>query len=250
MGLLLVDKTADYSANSIGHAGLYTSVTGSLEALHELRRSASKAINNPVPGKSGAGVFGSPVFSAASVQTDPSKGVMFGSKPANGGLTVATIVKVKTGGSTSSTVVGTPATGNGPSTGALWFYNYNQRVAFQAYSYPSGAVPPLSGYDTKSAFQDFLAGSLGAFELFFGVLENGVSLRLYHPKTGTLVTSSATGRDFCFDASPRFQTHPWNGTEQQDQAMFAHWSRVLTPTEMNTFYNEMQTQYSRLNLII
>lgn len=251
MGIMLYDKNADYSANGVGHAGLYTSVTSGLQALHELRRNGSKALNNAAPGKPNGSAFGSPTYLATSVTTTNANGVIFGSKPANGGLTVATLVKMKNGGVLTDSVVGLNALGaSSIAAGSLWFYLYNRRIAFNAYSYALGAVPPLTGHTEIGAFQDFTAGSDGLYELFFGVLENNVSLRLYHPKTGTLTSTSATGRDFCFDNPKNIQTHPFSGTTAQDQAMFAHWSRVISPTEMNTFYTEIKEQYALLGLTI
>ena len=250
MGILLRDKNADFSSNLVGHAGLYTSVTGNLKALHELRRSAAKVVKNSAPGMPDGSTFGSPTYAATNITTTNANGVAFNTKPANGGLTVATLVKMKNGGATSDTVVGITALGSGATAGSLWFHLYNRRIQFNAYSYAAGSVPPLTGYDTKAAYQDFTAASDGLYEMFFGVLENGVSLRLYHPKTGTLTTASATGRDFCFDNPPSVQTHPWSGTTAQDQALFAHWSSVLTPTQMNTFYAEMKAQYALLGLTI
>lgn len=250
MGILLRDKNADFSSNSVGHAGLYTSVTGNLKALHELRRSAAKTVKNSAPGMPDGSTFGSPTYAANSINTTNANGVIMGSKPANGGLTVATLVKIKTGGGINDTIVGIDALGGSVSVGSLYFTLYNRRLTFSAYSYPAGAVPPLTGYDSKSSYQDFSAASDGLYEMFFGVLENGVSLRLYHPKTGTLTTTSAVGRDFCFDNPKNIQTHPFSGTTAQDQALFAHWSSVLTPTQMNTFYAEMKAQYALLGLTI
>lgn len=250
MGILLYDKNADYSATSVGNAGLYTSVTGNLKALHELRRNASKTINNSAPGMLSGSVFGTPTYAATNITTTNANGVIFNSKPANGGLTVAIVVKMKTGGAITDSVVGINNLGAAATVGSLWFYLFNRRIAFNAYSYPAGSVSPLSGYNTISAYQDFTAPSDGLYEMFFGVLENGISLRFYHPKTSTLTTTSATGRDFCFDAPANIQTNPLAGTTAHDQSMFAHWSAVLTPTQMNTFYAEIRDQYALLGLTI
>jgi hypothetical protein len=251
MGMLLIDKAADYSARAIGHAGLYTSVSTGLESLHELRRSASKAINNAAPNKAQGAVIGAPTFSPASMNMTFANAVRLGSRPANGGLTVATIVKMKTGGATNDGVVGTPVDAV-TSVGAAWITLYNRRLSFSAYSYAAGSTPPLSGYTIVAAYLDFTAPSDGLYEMFFGVLENGVSIRVYHPKSGNLFTT-ATARDFAFDSPALFQTCTTPvtpGTTAQDEAMFGHWSRVLTPTEMNTVYGEMQLQFARLSLAI
>lgn len=250
MGILLVSKNSDFSANPVGHAGLYTSITDGLQSLFETRRSASKATNNSAPGGASGSVIGAPTFSAASTNVGPANTVLFGSKPTSGGLSMAVIVKMKNGGVANDGVAGVSLSGAAATNGSVLFSLYNRQLSFQGYSYAAGSVPPLSGYTALVARQNFLADSDGVFELFFGVLENNVSVRLYHPKTTTLTTNPAVGRDFAFNAPPLFSTAAQNTGYTQDVAMFAHWSGVKTPAEMNTFYSEMQSQYAKLGLVI
>ena len=246
MGTLFTDKAADYSAISVGHAGLYTSVTSGLLALFETRRSASKAINNSAPGGAEGSIIGSPTFGATNMQASFGAGETFLTKP-SGSHTIALVVVTKNGGSSSDIAVGS-FSASAVTTGATYFTMYNQRLTLASTSYATGAAPPLSGNSNINAYIDF---TLVQPELVVGVVESGVSARLYHPRTGLVVTTAATGRDFVYDNPTLYQTFPVAGSGATfNESLFAHWNRVLTPAEIATFYSDIRSQYALLGLSI
>lgn len=248
MGLLLVANNADYSTSPVGHVGLGTTITSGLQSLFELRRSASKSSYNSVLGGAPGTVIGSPTFNTTSDNVTPANYVLFPSKPVNGGLTFAFVVKMKTGGTINDNIV----TSNVPLSvvnGAAWSYLYNRRVAVVGYSYASN-TPPLTGYTALTAFLDYAAASDGTYEMFFGVLEDTVSVRIYNAKAGLTNAASATGRYFGFDTPARFRTTGDSGGGAHDESMFAHWNRVLSVAEMDTFYAEMKAQFGAVGLSI
>lgn len=248
MGLLLVDQSADFSAVAVGHAGLYTSLTTGLQALHETRRNNAKTISNSAPGKEDAAVQGVIPYTAVSAQVTSPNSVLFSNKPASGGLTIAIIVKNKNGGVIQDNIVGM-IPGASATQGAVYFLMWNRRIQFAAYDYPRPTVLPLAGQASGSVAIDTIAGDDGNFELYFGILEDNVGLRLYRPKTDVTVSTAKVGRNFDFDGPVNFRTSPNAVTPlpgPQDLAMFAHWSVVLTPTQMKTFYAEMKAQYAAL----
>lgn len=244
MGTRFTESGADYSTISLGHAGLYTSVSTGLVALFETRRSASKAINNSAPGSAPGTILGAPTFSAGSAAVAPANKVSFATKPA-GSHTIIAILKVKNGGTTADGVVGSYL--NPTTAGAAYFTASNWRVSVEAVVFPAGAVPPLSGAAGLIASIDMPA--VANFEMVAAVMESGVSLRLHRPKTGTLVSATAVGKDFAFNNPGDYGTVPL-GAAAQDVALFAQWNRVLTPAEIATFYAEIQPQYARLGLAI
>lgn len=245
MGIQLRDSTADFSAISIGDAGLYTSITTGLLALFEPRRRASKAIKNSAPGGSAGGAVGAPTFSAGSASVSVGNGINFNVAPA-GDHTTIIVMKMKTGGTTADMVAG--AWGSAPATqGGAYFNLYNYRIAFNATTFAAGSTPPLSGYTQLLAYLDLAA--VANFEMVAGIAESGVSARIYQPKTGALFSAAATGRAFIYDNPGFYKTVPL-GASAQDVALFAHWNRVLTPTEINTFYAEIQAQLAPSGIVI
>lgn len=248
MGILIVDQAADFSAAPVGHAGLYTSLSTGLLALHEIRRSNSKAINNAATVQANGSVIGAPTWSAASGAITQANSVLFGTRPQSGGMTFASIFKIKNGGGNL------PIFGSSPGTsvtqGLVEMQHYNRRITFHAYSYAAPGTPPLASQTDITAFKDLTVTEDGTYELFFGVLEDAVSLRLRRAKDASTVTTT-TARYFSFDNPKPFRTMIETGTaETQDISMFGAWSRVLTPAEMITFYAEMQQQFALLGLTI
>lgn len=247
-GILLVSKIADFSANPVNHAGLYTTVTSGLQSLHETRRNASKAIHNSAPGKAPGSIIGAPTFSATSASVTPANSVVFGSAPVSGGLTVAVAFKQRNGGS-SETVFGF-IPGSSTTRGGCYLNHYNRRLSLEGYTYPAGTVAPLSGYAQASCFLDMDASYDNAYELFFIQLENNVNDRIVHQKSAAVGSASAVGKDFCFDNAAPFRTCYQTATLAHDVALFGHWSRVLTSIERATFYAEMQAQFLALGLTL
>jgi hypothetical protein len=248
MGLLLVDKSADFSGSAIGDAGLYTSITTGLTALHETRRIARKACNNAVANQPNGTVLGNPTLSAGYGTFDLADSIKFGTKPASGGLTLA-IVYQNYNRATQDPIVGsTPGTSS--TQGFVQFKLLNRRLTFEAYDYPYPATYPLSGFADVSCFIDMAAGDDGNYELFFGVLEDNVSLRLYRPKTKTLATTARVGRAFAFDGPVNFQLCPTTVGGTINIAAFGQWQAVLSTANMDTIYGELQAQAANYGLTI
>lgn len=249
MGVMIVANTSDFSANPVGHVGLTTSVSAGLQSLFELRKTASKATNNSAPSRIKGSVVGTPGYYPDHLTVSPANSVLFPSKPANGGLTIATVVKSKLGGSTSDHVVGSDITGSAVN-GSVTIHHYNRRTQLTPYHYAMQSSP-LSGYAQLGAYLDLAAGLDGTYQLFVGVLEDEVSARLYHPKSGAVhVKPVAAGRFFSFDAPAAFRTASAPSGGSHDVGLFAHWNRPLTLAEINTFYAEMVTQFAALGVTL
>lgn len=249
MGRLLIDPSADFSANPVGHAGLNTSVTNGLIALHELRYSRSKACHNSAPGELGGTEIGSPTYSDTSINVTKDNSILFGCHPKNGGYTFAFVVKLKNGGTVSDGVVGA-FDGSGATTGTAYAYHYNRRTQLGLSCYPAGTVPPLSGVATLAPFLDSVSGDDGKFRLFIATAEDNVAATLYYPGGGTSNAASAVGKEFLFNGPAEFRTCPLAGTTAQDVALFAHWNRVITSDERAAFYSEMKEQFARFGVTL
>lgn len=248
MGLAFIDKNADFSAFSLGHLGLYTSVTSGLLGLFETRRSIPKTVQNSAPGVAGATILGAPTLSAGSANVSNGNGVVFPSAP-NASHTIAVVAKMKAGGSiTGDMVVGSWSAASFSAKGAAYLNIAGYQARFESTVYTAGATPPLSTATTAAAI--LTLPSVASFELLVGQVENGVSIRLYHPKSGAVATTSATGKDFANNAALNYQTISNPAGAAQDVALFAHWNRVLTPTEIATFYAEIQPQLARISVLI
>lgn len=248
MGLAFIDKNADFSAFSLGHLGLYTSVTSGLLGLFETRRSIPKTAQNSAPGGAGATMLGAPTLSAGSALVSNGNGVIFPTAP-NANHTIAVVAKMKAGGSISNDMaIGSWSAATYSAKGAAYFAFANYQARIEAMVYTAGATPPLSSAATKAA--TLTLPSVASFEMLVGQLESGVSIRLYHPKTGVVATTSAIGQDFANNAALSYQTIPNPAGPAQDVALFAHWSRVLTPEEIATFYAEIRPQLARISVSI
>ena len=247
MGITLIVKNADFSGVAVDYLKIETSVKFGLLSLFETRLNAAKAADNAGSGADGA-IIGAPTYSIGSGVFSNANSVLFGSAPTKD-QTILTVFKIKNGGvAVTDLVVGSP-TANATTKGAVYFSHYNRRLDFVSTTFPLGAVPPLAGSTNRSAGHDFPAGDEGKFVMAAGILESNVSLRLYLPKTGTLYTSSAVGRDFSFDNQGSFRTAP-GGTASFEVALFAHWNRPLSTTELNTVYAEIKPQLARFGIDI
>lgn len=253
MGLLLLDKNADFSAVSLGHAGLYTSVLSGLLALHETRSSSSKAAQNSAPdGTTTALVTGSPTFSATNVAVTTANQINFGVQPGSSNNTFALVLKIKSTGATSDCIAGAIVPATAIAAGGCYFLHGARRVTFSSTLSTTPGAPLAYAGNTDALINLPADGSTdGTYEMFVAVLENQVSLRLHRPKTNTVYTAPITaGRYFAFTSSaPAFTTLPTT-LVAQNLSLFAQWSRVLTPTEIATFYAEMKSQLGLLGLSI
>lgn len=255
MGILLFDKNADYSTGGVGHAGLYTSVGSGLQSLFETRRSAVKTKQNSAPGNSlEAQIVGTPTFNSTSVDVTAAGQIVFPSGPVNTGEnSFAVILKIKSGGVSSDYPLGSVTT-TATSSGSCYFTHYNRRVQFETTVFNSQNTP-TTYTSNKIAFIDFPSdGSLdGTFEMFVVTLKSENALRLIRPKTNSLVTTALTAGQFAYfnqSVANRNLRALGGGTAQQGISMVAHWNRVITDTEVTTFYNEIREQYSLLGLSI
>lgn len=243
MGLVIVAKNADFSANPVGHAGLYTTITDALESLFESRRSAGKSIHNSAPEKLDGSVTGSPTFSATSAICDISNKIVYPSKP-SGDHTIAIVMKTQNGGANSNSPAGAMGAALA-TTGGSYFAHYNWRVDIKALSYAS-ATPPLSSGTTITA--SITTDAAARYELFLATVVSGVGLKLYQPRTGASAFT-ASARYFAQDNPQNFRMVP-GGAASFENLLFAHWSKVLSAGEIDTFYAEMKEQFARIGVAI
>lgn len=251
MGLLITDKTADFSANPVGHAGLTTSVTSGLKALFETRRSTSKATNNSAPNMPNGWLTGTPpTFSATEAAVVSASGIAL-STPASGGLTIMVVAKMVSTGSTATDYVAGSIAGTSTTQGCAAIAVGGRSAKLAVYTYTSN-TPPLAGFASLNVSQSFLAGDDNTYQMLFGVLEDAVSARLYRPQTGTMVVQATPTGYFGFDKPAMFTTTPYATAPgaAESIAMFGHWSRPLLQAEMNTIYAEMKAQAAGYGLTI
>lgn len=243
MGLVIVAKNADFSANPVGHVGLYTTITDALESLFESRRSAGKSIHNSAPDKPDASVTGAPTFSATSAVCDISNKIVYPSKP-SGDHTIAIVMKTQNGGTNANSPAGAMGAALA-TTGGSYFAHYNWRMEIKAMSYASAATP-LSGATTITA--GITTDASARHELFIATVKSGVGVSLYQPRTAAAATT-ATTRLFAQNIPQSFRTVP-GGSASFEDLMFAHWSKVLSAGEIDTFYAEMKEQFARIGVAI
>lgn len=251
MGLLLIDKAADFSALGLGHAGLYTTVVSGLNALFETRRSSSKAANNSAPDKVGGSIIGSPTLLPASVQGDNANGVDFGPSAAPlGEQTIAFILKhSQLADVPSATTIGHLAL-SGAGVGYVLDFTFSgfNRITFGATMHVDPAYTGV-GTTTKSAYVQLPADD--RFDLYIGTLEDLVSLKIEQPRLG-LMSETLTPTGYWFPPGGNYSR--WKTSTGANKAfelaMFANWNRVLTAQEKTTFYAEMQAQFGLLGVDI
>ena len=256
MGVLLFDKNADFSANSLGHAGLYTSVTNNLLGLFELRRSAAKARKNSAPANDlEVSIGGAPVFNATSMDLTAVGQITFPTGPANGGEnTVAMIVKVKNGGGSGDSPIGSIAAVSAVSAGACYFIHWNRRLQFDTTLFNAQTGTPT--YVTNaSAYLDAPGdGSLdGTFQLVVATLKSEDALKFYWPARNQVATTPIVAGRFAYfrqDVANRNWRGLGSNAIQQGVSMFAQWDRALTASEVATFYGEMKKQFGLFGLLI
>ena len=256
MGILLYDKNADYSAVSVGHAGLYTSVTDDLLSLFELRRSASKAGNNSAPANPvRASIAGAPTFYDTSMGLTATGQIVFPSQPTNGGETTAAIIlKIKNGGSSPDQPFGssttTPATN-----GICYFAHYNRELTFQSTLFDAQELPATYQASVSAALTIGTGEYDGTFQLFVATLKSEDAVKLHWPKRGLVGSVAiASGRYAYFNQAPALAGRRWaaraGGSANFEGSMFAHWDRVLSDDEIATFYAEMKEQFGLIGLEI
>ena len=256
MGVLLFDKNADFSANSLGHAGLYTSVTNNLLGLFELRRSAAKARKNSAPANDlEALIGGTPVFNAMSMDLTAQGQITFPTGPVNGGEnTVAMIVKVKNGGIINDQPVGS-SVGSPIINGSCYLVNYGRRFQFDATLFDAQELPATYVANASAGLNAPVDGSLdGTFQLIVGTLKSQDALKLYWPATNQVATTAIVSGQFAY-FNQEVSNRNWrglggSGTAVQGVSMFAHWDRALTADEVATFYGEMKKQFGLVGLLI
>jgi len=246
MGLRLIASGADYSANNVGYAGLYTSVTNGLKGLYEMRENKFRARHNAAQNGSIATITGNPAFDSQKMQITLANALDTGIKPQNGGYSFAVVMNLRTGTTSGDEVIQSWTSGT-TTEGLFRLAHHNRAFSMTVYSYPSQTLP-LSGYTSHSLS---LTRSTEGYELIVGTATDGDGIRLYRPQAGTTQFSAAAGRFFAFTTlSPTIRTARNTLAANQDVAMFAWWNRPIDATEVNTFYNEIKTQMESYGLAI
>lgn len=250
MGLITTAKNADYSDSYADFLWPVITETSDLKALFVPRLNFDGSSRNRATGEviGTGGQLGSPTYNADSVAVTPADSLVFNVAPTGINHTMMLAAKSKTGGALGDAIIG--ASGASPVTEGLARVTlYNRRFTVQANSYPAGNAMPSSGGTTLSTFLDLTASYDGLLEIFFMVLESGVSAKLYHPKTGASNSVSATGRDFGFAEPTSFRTVP-NGSAGHDVGAFGYWSRALTDTQMDSTYDDIKAFYARVGISV
>lgn len=255
MGILLQDKSADFSAISLGHAGLYTSITEGLEGLFELRRSQSKARNNSAPSNDlPATVGGGSVLSPISMALSAQNQINFPSGPTNSGaLTIALIIKIKNGGAATDYPIGSVVS-SPTSNGSAYFTHYNRQVRFDCTLFNAQNEPAVFVANASALFNAPSSGALdGTYQLFVATVKSQDSLNLYWPAIGQISSASIPAGRFAYfnqSAAGRAWRGLAGGTAAQELSMVAYWNRAISPAEVKTFYGEMKRQFSQIGLVI
>lgn len=249
MGILLIDKNADYSSSAIGYLGISTSVTAGLESLFELRTNSQRASRN-LANDNTASVAGSPTFGALATDFNAIGQMVFPTKPSNlGENTFAFLLKIKNGGASNDAVVGSFPVSH-YSNGGVYIVHYNRTVILESTSFPTvsgGSSTNVNAYLAMPA-----SGELdGSYQLFFATVKSGVGVTLQHP-LGNAVVSTATSNYFNYNpnSSNNYNVLPLGSGTQQSLGLFASWNRVLTSQEITTFYNEAKAYYAKNGLTI
>jgi hypothetical protein len=250
MGILLIDKNADFSATSVGFAGICTSITSGLTDLFALRENNTKSTFNAAAGYDDAlSTAGIPTYSANSAICSTTAQLSSQNAPTPGATdnTLIVVLKRKAGGSlVSDMAVG--ANVELSTNGGIYILNANYQVKFECGNYAAGSVPPLSGIGATMAAITTLA-SVAEFDLFAGISDADVGVKLYHPKTGTLVSMANTaGRQIIFDSPGNFKIGA--SAVAMELALFARWNRVLSTAEVDVFYADVLPQLAAVGISI
>lgn len=248
MGLIITSNNADFSASYSDFLWPVLSETTSLHGLFVPRLNFAGSSRNRATSErvGSAGQIGAPTYGTESADVDVSNSILFNVAPSGLSHTIMCTVEMRTGGALEDGIVG--AKGQDPVTqGMARLTLYNRRVTGQANSYASSSTYPASGGTTLSPYIDLGAPYDGSLQVFFFVLEAGVSAKLYHPESGATNTVSATGREFGFSSPYGFRTIP-SGTAGHTVGAFAYWSRALDSTEVATTYAEISAFYERVGI--
>lgn len=256
MGILLYDKSANFSAVKVGDSGLYTSLTTGLDGIFETRLSASKTAFNAAPSATSICLItGSPTYSTTSVNLTTAGAITFPVNPGNGGgNTIAFVIKIKNGGNTTDIPIASYPT-NANADGALWIRNFNRTTYALATYFNSQTTPNTIGGNVTTSLAAPSNGSLDdTFQLFVVTLQSESGLTIYWPKYASSATAALTAGQFAYfntaSATNKFKALYSTSGLAQDLSMFAHWNTVLTSTQINTFYMELAQQMVRFGVTI
>lgn len=246
MGIMITDKNADFSAVSVGFAGLYTEVSTGLVALHELRDSTARTVNNAASDESASFVLGAPAYSEGSVAITPANTIDFGVRP-TGERSFAFIANIP------STLIADYAfisstKKNNTLIGGDVVVTYSSYAVHETNTYPSATTPLTTPLKVSTSLP---VPSTNAFELIVVTLKNGVGVTVYHPRLGTSkFTAVAAGQVFATDNAPSYKLLRDDTKGSYNVAMFALWNRPLTAAEVTQFYADIKPQMLSNNVVI
>lgn len=249
MGMIMVDKKADYSQISWGQADVYTEVTSGLRLLHDLRRSARRAIYNSAPKGSPARMVGAePTYAENYIDFATAGQWVSAYRPKSGGLSMAIGLRIKNGGANTDRPVGSLL--NPTVNGGAYFIHWNRRIQFELTS--STSPTAVTEVVAHSPFIDAAADGSddGKYEIFVTTVEYGVGVTLYRPKTGqSAFVATNTTRYFTFlGAAEPYKVLGSGGA--QGMFLFAEWDRALSAGEVAQFYADMSDYFALLGLSI
>ena len=216
MGLQLIVKNEDFSAIRVGELGISTSISSGLVGLFCLSSVFGRPAKNWAGGAD-ATIVGSPTIAANGITSDKDNYVDFNIVSA-GDRTIAVVLN-NTGVSTMH------FSSFAASSYGEYFKNDGSNINFESVKLGS---PFLT---VASAVRDELAAA---------IVDDGVGGTLYIPRTGATSTKLNTASQ---DLTTEYRTGiNASGFPSSRAMLFAYWDRVLTTSELNTFYDEMKTQ--------
>lgn len=247
MGISIVDKTADYSSVSLGFNGIYTSATDGLVAIHELRGSVPRIINNAASDKSDAKVIGAPVITNNRTTVTNGNTVDMGVKPI-GQRTVAIVAKMRTSGVYNKGLILDNWNYGDTTNGGDVYRLYSHIFAAQGLAHTDAT--PSNTLDIDVIASIAVTDIVGD-ELFVVTMQDNVGLTIYHPRTDRKVFTATPNKFFStkLPQSYRFVRTDFL-SESQDVSLFALWNRPLTSEEIAKLYKDLQPQMDNIGISI
>lgn len=245
MGLNIIVPDANFADIAIGRI---LGVPHSPSHIFRTNTSSAVATTNFVSNAVEGAIAGTPTFAANSAIVDNSNRIKFGTGN-EGDTTVAIIVKNIASPSGNSMPLGNFTSGAvNDGTGYFMYKSSGGNIAFEVTRHPIAGGSSLGTTRTDLS----IAGS--DYEMFFGVMEDEVALRLYHPRTSGLdETSVLSGEVFTSPSQAnQYEAVPegYTSAEAQELVMFGKWPSVLTTQQMIDVYQSEKARYAALGLEI
>lgn len=246
MGITLIDKSADYSQNAVGFIGLHTEVSAGLVGLHDLRFTRARAISNAVaPNDIKAQIIGNPVISAQGLEVRKNISMDFGLPTPNGSRTFAILLKQGASGIDDHTLSNWKY-GN-TTTGGDILISLPSRFSFIAFTHTTSS-PPFTDKTNKVDYNYTPAD----YSFIVVTMEDGVGITIYDKTVGISKFQAVSAGDVFSVDNPmgyKLGSRILTETFNKSVLMFALWDRALTENEVDTFYEDMQSQLENDSIV-